>query len=157
MKNAGVSFQIPNEYGKYLSDILEPIPVGQYQWSIDNDEIHLLEKNEITNEFLFKDKDRIIQGEKLYNAAKNNTYYLVFATLVAFFKDENIKIVRTYEDFLNSNCQIALAIYDCSYVMFWCKKNQLLSKMYSYALSKGYKGVEYITEDDLLKEKYYIE
>lgn len=157
MENAGVSFQIPNEYGKYLSYILEPIPVDQYQWSIDNDEIHLLENNEIINEFLFKDKDRIIQGETLYNTAKNNTYYLVFATLMAFFKDENIKTVRTYEDFLKSNCQIALAVYDCSYVMFWCKNNQLVSDMYSYALSKGYKAVEYISEDDLFKEKYYIE
>ena len=64
---------------------------------------------------------------------------------------------RTYKEFLDSDCQIALAVYDCSYVMFWCKSNQTVTNMYSYALSKGYEDVEYISENDLLKEKYYIE
>ncbi|MBU3088235.1 DUF2691 family protein [Clostridium gasigenes] len=153
MKNMGVTFTIPNEYGKYLSGILEPIPFGEYQWSIDNDEIHMLENNE----FLFKEEDKLIQGERLYNIAKINTYYLVFATLRAFFKDGTVQSVRTYKEFLDSDCQIALAVYDCSYVMFWCKSNQTVTNMYSYALSKGYEDVEYISENDLLKEKYYIE
>ena len=157
MKNMGVSFKIPNEYGKYLSDILEPISFGEYQWLIDNDEIHILDNNEFTNEFLFKKEDRIIQSERLYNIAKINTYYLVFITLRAFFKDGTVQSVRTYKEFLDSDCQIALAVYDCSYVMFWCKSNQMVPKMYNYALSKGYEDVEYIYENDLLKEKYYIE
>ncbi|MBB6624147.1 DUF2691 family protein [Clostridium gasigenes] len=157
MKSMGVSFKIPNKYGKYLSDILEPIKFGEYQWLIDNDEIHILDNNEFTNEFLFKEEDKIIQSERLYNIAKINTYYLVFITLRAFFKDGTVQSIRTYKEFLDSDCQIALAVYDCSYVMFWCKSNQTVTKMYSYALSKGYEDVEYISENDLLKEKYSIQ
>src|SRR5690554_6914711 len=143
MKNMGVSFKIPNAYGNYLSDILEPLPVKCYQWLVDDDEIHLLKDNEFTNEFLFND-DRIISGEELYETSKSNTYYMIFVTLRAFLEDGNIEAVSKYKDFLGSDCQIILAVYDCSYVMFWCKDSQLVSNMYEYALSKGYEYVKYI-------------
>lgn len=156
MRNMGVMFEIPNEYGNYLFDILEPLPVNCYQWLIDNDEIHLLCDNKFTNEFLFNE-DRIISGEELYKISKDNTYYMVFITLRAFLKDGTIKAVSKYKEFLESDCQITLAVYDCSYVMFWCKDSQLVSDMYMYALSKGYEDVEYISGEDLIANKYYIE
>jgi hypothetical protein len=156
MKNMGVSFEIPNKNGKYLSDILEPIPFGEYQWLIDNDEIHLLENNEFTNEFLFKEEDIIISGEKLYNTAKTNNYYMIFVTLRAFFKNGDVQPVSSYKEFLESDCEIVLEVDDCSYVMFWCKNKQLILNMYNYALSKGYKNIEYISEKDLIEKKYII-
>lgn len=156
MKNMGVSFKIPNEYGSYLAEILEPIPFGEYQWLIDNDEIHLLKDNKFTNKFLFN-KDKIIHGDKLYNIAKINIYYMVFVTLRAFLKEGTVQAISSYKGFLDSDCQIALVVYDCSYVMFWSKDNQLTLKMYRYALSKGYENIKYISEEDLLKNKYYIE
>lgn len=146
MKNMGVSFEIPNEYGNYLSDILEPLPVKFYQWLIDDDEIHLLKDNEFTNEFLFND-DRIVSGQKLYEDSKNNTYYMVFVTLRAFLKDGTIKAVSKYKEFLESDCQIILSVYDCSYVMFWCKDKKLVKDMYMYALSRNYENVKYISEE----------
>lgn len=98
MKNIGVIFEIPNEYGNYLYDILEPLPVDCYEWLIDNDEIYLLNDNEFTNEFLF-DEDRILSGEKLYERSKNNTYYMIFVTLRGFFKEGIIKAVSKYNEF----------------------------------------------------------
>lgn len=154
---AGLSFKIPNAYGKYLADILKPLPVNDYQWLIDNDEIHLLKNDEFINEFLFKKEDRLVTGDRLYNIAKSNTYYLVFVTLRAFSKDGQLQRVRTYQEFLDSDCQIAFAVNDCSYVMFWCKDGELASKMYDYTQSKGYKDVEYISEDELYKGKYFME
>ncbi|WP_346916923.1 DUF2691 family protein [Clostridium sp.] len=129
MRNMRVMFEIPNEYGNYLFDILEPLPVNCYQWLIDSDEIHLLDDNKFTNEFLFNE-DRIIYGEELYKNSKDNTYYMIFVTLRAFFKEGTIKAVSKYKEFLESDCQIALGVYDCSYVMFWCKDSQLVSDMY---------------------------
>lgn len=156
MKNIGVIFEIPNEYGNYLYDILEPLPVDCYEWLIDNDEIYLLNDNEFTNEFLF-DEDRILSGEKLYERSKNNTYYMIFVTLRGFLKEGIIKAVSKYNEFLESDCKIILAVYDCSYVVFWCKDSQLISNMYMHAISKGYKNVKYISEKDLTTHKYYIE
>jgi hypothetical protein len=125
-------------------------------WLIDNDEIHLLENNKFTNKFLFNE-DRIISGEKLYSVSKCNIYYMIFVSLRAFFIDGNIQSVRTYKEFLDSDCQTVIAVSDCSYVFLWCKNTQLVTEIYRYAISKNYEDVEYICEDDLLEEKYYIE
>ncbi|WP_069997333.1 DUF2691 family protein [Cellulosilyticum sp. I15G10I2] len=86
MNNMGVCFEIPNSYGSYLSEILEHIPFEEFQWLINSDEIHLLDNNEFTNEFLVKEEDRILPGDRLYNTAKSNAYYMVFVTLRAFLK-----------------------------------------------------------------------
>ncbi len=157
MENAGISFQIPNKYGKYLADILESIPFSKYKWLVDNDEIHLLKNNEFTNQFLFKEEDKVIEGKELYRIAKDNDYYIVFVTLKGFLKDGIVKSVKTYKEFKDSDCQIILGIYDCSYVMIWCKEEQLVSKIYNYVTIKGYKDIKFICEDDLIKEKYYLE
>lgn len=155
MKNMGISFVIPNKHGNYLSDILEPLPFADYQWLIDDDEIHLLHDNKFTNEFLFNE-DRILPGEKLYSTSKDNTHYMVFVTLRAFSPNSTIKPVSNYKEFLESDCQIVLVVSDCSYVMFWYKDNQLVSHMYNYAISKGYAEVKYISEEDLIEGKCYI-
>lgn len=156
MNNLGIQFEIPNEYGNYLADILEPLSFDECKWLIENDEIYLLENNKFTNQSLFNEY-RIITGEKLYSLSKNNTYYMIFISIYAFFADGNIQSIRTYKEFLSSDCQIVIAVSDCSYVFLWCKNAQLVTEVYRYAISKNYMNVEYISEDDLLEEKYYIE
>lgn len=155
MSNVGVKFEIPNEYGNYLYDILKPLQMKSYQWLVSDDEIHLLKNNEFTDESIFNDA-RIISGEELYGSSKNNTYYMIFVTLRAFLKDGEVKAVSKYKDFLESDCQIILAVYDCSYVMFWCKDTNLVFKIYEYATSKGYENIKYISEKDLAEGNYYI-
>lgn len=153
MPHHAINFQIPNEYGSYLVDILEPIPFGEYKWIIDTAEIHLLDNDdEFTNEFLFKEDQRELQGEKLYNIAKSNTYYMVFATLRAYHNDRKTAPVRTYQEFLKSDCLIGISVSDCSYVMIWCKNSELIKKIYDYAIAKGYENIEYISEEDLNKK-----
>lgn len=152
MKDVGVIFEIPNEYGNYLSEILEQLPVNLYDWVIDNDEIHLVDNDG----FLFNENG-VISGEKLYETSKNNTYYMVFVTLKGFLKDGHIKYISNYEEFLEGDCQIILGVYDCSQVVFWCKDSNLISNMYVYAQSKGYENVGYINEKEVVEGKYRVE
>jgi len=153
MKYVGVIFEIPNEYGNYLSETLEPLPVSLYDWVIDNDEVHLVDNGEFSNKFLFNENG-MISGEKLYETSKNNTYYMVFVTLKGFLKGGHIKDISNYEEFLESDCQIILGVYDCSQVMFWCKNSSLISTMYVYAQSKGYENIKYINEKEVIEGKY---
>ncbi|URZ06114.1 DUF2691 family protein [Clostridium felsineum] len=155
MKNMGISFEIPNNYGSYLSDILEPLGYSDYKWLIDDDEIHLMYNNEFTDEFLFNDS--ILSGEELYSISKNNTYYMVFATLRAFYKESTVKKVLSYNEFLKSDCKIIIGIYDCSEVILLSKDTELIARMYDYTLYKGFKKVEYISEEELIAGKYHID
>ncbi len=153
----GICFEIPNGYGHYLSDLLEPLAAQNFMWLLSRDEIHLLEDGEFTNEFLFKAEERIISGDILYSRAKDNTYYMVFATLKAFNEDGAVEDITNYQEFLQSDCQMALCVYDCSGVIFWCRDQQLLAKMYDYTLKMGYENVKYISETELLDNRFRIE
>lgn len=155
MRNVGVEFEIPNESGNYLSDILQPLPINLYQWLVDNDDIHVFSGNEISS--LFNDDDRIFSGERLYERLKNATYLMVFITLRAFPKDGIIQKISLYEDFLASDCQIVLTVFDCAYVMLWCKDSQLVLEMYKHAALKNYKNVKIISEDEIITHKYSLQ
>lgn len=95
MKNNGVSFQIPNEYGNFLSGLLEPLPYSDYQWLIDHDEIHLVCVKELINEPLLT-RD-LLNGDELYRIAKDNRYYMIFVTLLASVKGETIQKYWKFE------------------------------------------------------------
>ena len=82
---------------------------------------------------------------------------MIFVTLRDFCKEGTIKPVSKYKEFLERDCQIIIVVYDCSYVTLWIKDMQLVSYMYSYAQSKGYERVRYISEEDLIEGKCYIE
>ena len=157
MKKMGVFFEVPNDSLDNISHFLEPIPFYEYQWLINNDEILIRNNNHITNEGLFKEEDRIIDGQRLYHIVNVNDYYTIFVNLYAFPNNTDINPIYNYKEFLKSDCHIVISIFDSSYVMFWCKDNQLVSNVYNYAITRGYDDVTYISDKDLLERKYYID
>lgn len=156
MKKMGVFFEVPDDLLDNISNLLELVPFYEYQWLINNDEILIRKNNQITNEDLFKEEDRIINGQDLYNIVSVNSYYTIFVNLYAFPKYADIKPIYNCYEFLKSDCNIVLSIFDSSYVMFWCKDNQVVSNIYNYAMTRGYTNVRYISDNDLLERKYYI-
>ncbi len=156
MKNKGISFEIPNKYGTYLSEILEPLPYAEFQWSIDDDEIYKIKDGEFLSEGLFKDMSNVLSGNELYEIASSCSQYLIFITLRAFNKYGNIVTVNNYQNFLESDCQIILGVYDCSYVMLWCKDSRLVSMLFHYFHEKVFDNLKYITEDELIEGKYRL-
>ncbi|BCK00512.1 DUF2691 family protein [Anaerocolumna chitinilytica] len=156
MKNMGLSFEIPNKYGTYLSEILNPLPYTEFQWLIEDDEIYKIINGEFLDEGLFHNTNNVITGNELYKIATSCSQYLIFVTLRAFNKKENIVPVGNYQEFLDSDCQIILGVYDCSYVMLWFKNTSLTSLMFNYIQKKGFNNLKYITEYELIKGKYRI-
>ncbi len=156
MKNMGLSFKIPNKYGTYLSEILNPLPYAEFQWLIDDDEIYKIINGEFLDEGLFYNTDNVITGNELYKIVTSCSQYLIFVTLRAFNKTENIIPVENYQKFLDSDCQIILGVYDSSHVMLWFKNISLTSMMFNYIQEKGFDNLKYITEDELIKGKYRI-
>lgn len=156
MKNIGLSFEIPNKYGTYLSEILEPLPYANFHWLIDDVEIYKILDGELLGGELFRDRDKALSGNELYKIAASCSQYLIFITLRAFHKTENMMPVMSFQEFMMSDCQILLGVYDCSEVMFWCKDSNLISRMCDYIQEKGYKNLQHITEDELIGGKYRI-
>lgn len=89
-----------------------------------------------------------MEGETLRNVIKNNDYYLIFQDLKAFPKGSKPIEIKTYDEFLRSNCELALLVVDSSYTTIYCKNVELVEGLYSNARNQDYTNIEYITDEN---------
>jgi hypothetical protein len=148
----GVRFQIPNEYGKYLAEILEPIDCTKYNWKIEcSTEIWKVTDGKLGDGLL---SDDLIDGNEFSKLIRSSMYYLIFATLKAFPKGVPIIEIPKYEDYISSDCDISFIVADCSYVCLLCKNVFLVEKLYNNAKDKGFEKIRYIDENDNIEGMY---
>lgn len=110
MAKRGVSFLIPNEYGRYILDILEPVDCEIYDWSVGAGQILRLNSVGIVDEELFNEHETRLSGQALNARIAQEPYYTIFADLKGFPRGEPISDIETYEDFWRSHCEILLLI-----------------------------------------------
>ncbi|MDH6368576.1 hypothetical protein M2444_000354 [Paenibacillus sp. PastF-3] len=79
---------------------------------------------------------------------ENNEYYIIFANFKAFPQEKDVTDVQTYEEFLNSDCQLVLLVVDCEYATVYCKDQGKLEALYHNAIANGYEDVQYITYEN---------
>jgi hypothetical protein len=142
--NRGVRFKIPNQYGKFVVDVLEPVDCNKYTWYIDRNEIIVSTSDGCKELF----KDQVVKGTDFSNLINNNIYYMIFAVLKAFPDSVSITQIATYEDFINSKCEIIMLVADCTFTDVYCKDISLIEKLYDNAAAKRYTEIEYIDEND---------
>ena len=143
----GISFEIPNERGRYLGDILKPIAVEGYNWWVGGEEAYLINGNELEN-YLFPGLIECMEGETLKDIIENNEYYLIFQDLKAFPKSEYPIEIKTFEDFTISKCELTLLLIDSCYIAIYCKDDKKRNELYVNAKKQGYFNLKYITEQN---------
>ncbi|MED2706607.1 DUF2691 family protein [Bacillus toyonensis] len=146
--NRGISFEIPTKKysGKSLADILHPIPCDIYKWHIGYEEIHI-DGNAGSCEPFFGDNETI-DGNELKRLVNGETYLAIFAELKAFPKNAIVSEIATYNDFVSSECEIIVLMYDCYYIEIYCKDTKLIENICDYVKQQGYTDIEYKDEND---------
>ncbi|MCO4850684.1 DUF2691 family protein [Bacillus vallismortis] len=142
----GVRFQIPNEYGVYLWRILQPLDISNYMW-LTSGESYFVIDGELDNEELFYD-DAIVEGTDFANRLETNQHYTIFVELQAFPFGKTVDQVETYEEFVDSDCELVLLLADSSCVEIYCKDRNVIEKLYSNALQDHFEEVQLITEEN---------
>lgn len=142
----GLSFEIPNRHGRYLYEILEAIDIRDYFWKSEAEEAYYIENNQL-DEAMFP-QPYTYTGQDLYNRISAKDYYVLFADLKAFKENTHIQGIATYEDFLNSQCEIALLIVDSSYITIYVKDQHVTERIYRKEVQNGYENIAYITDDN---------
>lgn len=143
----GIRFQISNEYGNFIADILEPVDSGNFSWRADFHTEIWKSVNGKLDEELFPNP--IMNGPEFFDLTHNNTYYMIFANIQAYPEgNTSFPRIHKYEDFVASECQVIMIVADSSYVDVYCKDSSLIEKLYDNAKSKGYKCIKYIDEND---------
>lgn len=135
----GIQFQIPNEWGNVLNDILTGIELEKYIFKIDDDEIHLE-----NNSFLFT--DRIIEGNRFKKIISQSTYYVVSVNIQGYIKKtyEEKSEVNSIEEFIRSNCDIMITIVDNIFVDIYTKSKEQLEQIKINAQKNQYNEIEEI-------------
>lgn len=142
----GLSFEIPNRYGQYLLDILNTFDFKQYFWKTGGEEAYYIEHDELGTP-LFP-KPHVYTGDAFYKRISEKDYYVIFADLKAFTDPLHVKEITTYEEFLNSQCEIALLLVDSSYVTIYAKDLEVLTALHIKAIEAKYENVAYITDEN---------
>jgi hypothetical protein len=143
----GISFDIPNEYGSFLGEILKPFDMTAFNWYIGGEESYFLHDGTL-GEPLFPEEVYGMDGVLLKGILENNEYYVIFANLKAFPKEKNVIDIDTYEGFFNSDCQFVLLVVDSIYVTIYCKDKDILESLYHNAKINGYDDIQFITEEN---------
>ncbi|MEK3828487.1 DUF2691 family protein [Paenibacillus sp. FSL K6-1558] len=151
----GIQFQIPNEYGSFLGEILKPIKIADYDWFVGGEESYLVVENSL-GESLFPDRVMGMAGEELQTMIDDNKYYLIFANLKAYPRGTAIIDIETYEDYVESDCQLALLVIDSSYVAVYIKDAEIREEMLEHIKRIRYEALDYITDDNDVRTKLSV-
>ncbi|MBD7983771.1 DUF2691 family protein [Sporosarcina sp. Sa2YVA2] len=140
----GIMFQIRNEYGKQLADLLVDIVDPAWVWSIDPVESYKVENDTLAYPLF---SDVIMDGQEFSELINTHVYYLIFADLKAFPTRESIVKVKKDEDFMRSECQLAILLIDSVYTLILAKDEEVIRKLGECARSKEFTEIEYVTDE----------
>jgi len=136
-----VSFSIPQVTGNTLWKVLNCIDVENFRWHIEESQTEVW-NSPTGNKFFEK---HYFPGHAFLQKILCD-HYIIFLKLQAQSKEGVFSDIRTYEEFLESECQLLLLIYDCESLELYTKDPFIAKKLYDNALEKRYFEVNYITD-----------
>ena len=138
----GIKFKIPNKWGYVLKDILKDISLENYIVKINEDNEIWIENNKQLLE------EKIIEGEKFSKLISKNLYYTIFANIHIYEKGSKISNIKTYEEFLKSDCKIIILIIDSVDVYIYVRNKEILNRIELNAKENKLKNIKYITDEN---------
>jgi len=143
MKPIGVSFIIERRGDFILQDLLHGVPIENFHWGISMCELFSVALNETRFD------ESYYNGNDFYEMVYQETpgYYLSLADIKAFPSKKSIIKITTLEEYLNSECQIALFIIDSKYIDIYAKDIKTLQQIDKNAQNKGYAEIECFTKE----------
>ncbi|MEG0385262.1 MAG: DUF2691 family protein [Solibacillus sp.] len=145
-KIRGITFEIPNEFGKFLFDILKDIDLNGLVWRIGAGESYIIENDTLGNS-LFP-YTGLLNEDTLYKSISKDNYYLIFVDLKAFPNKSDVKEIATYQEFVESECQFVLLLADSSFVSIYSKDQNIIQQLFTKGVSAGYENIKFITDEN---------
>lgn len=143
----GVSFIIPQETSNILFRILKCIKIESFNWYNIISQTEVWDSSHCFNFF----EDDYYEGGKFLELISIE-HFILFLKLQAYSNYNGFSDLHTYEEFINSNCQLLLLIYDCENVEIFVKDFDLSRAIYENALLNGFSKVRYITVENDSRE-----
>lgn len=139
----GISFEIIQETSHVLFDILTSLDCEKFWWYNSKSQTEMWDKPFGSDFFTTE----VYDGQSFIKQIQNE-HFVVFLKLQAYLALDNFQNLSTYDDFLNSTCQIILLVNDCQYVEIYSKDVTIVESIYERALVLDYSNVEFITDEN---------
>lgn len=141
--NRGISFCIKSPDATLLSKIFNGIDLSVYQWKI-----YCEQAWDVLGGNLFTNKN--YTGNEVKNIINTPSGLIMLLSMYAFDGNPTHNIID-YNNFLNSNCIIALFIVDVYNIDIYCKEQFVLDILKNNANILGGMNIEFITDDNDLR------
>ena len=121
-----ISFRInPTMSQTILLEIFDGTPIENYFW------INVTSQNEVW-ESIESGGSRLT--EKFYRgsdfkSALALSHYIIFLKMQAYRSPVEYNNISTFDDFIDSNCELMILVYDCYNVEIYCKDYSVFSKI----------------------------
>lgn len=139
----GIRFHVPNEYGHVLNEILERVPIQDYIWKVDLEDI--FPSPYINNFNLFSQK-LLMGNEFIQSLTTSPPYYICFLKLLAFPTKNDVQTITTFTGLFQSSCKLAIFFTDAIFVEIYSMDILILNQLNENAQKYGYQDIEFIDE-----------
>ncbi|MBR3620569.1 MAG: DUF2691 family protein [Clostridia bacterium] len=142
-----IEFVDLNKNFELLKKLLLFLNAEKYEWIIGDADIYSVPDLEsILNRGEYSEKKYSqYSGDNLISLLGKPVYY-VFVELFAF--DSFEKVPETYEEFLLSNCEIALFVDDCNYYSLFVKDKSIHFEMNSFLVNNGVSEISVLDDEN---------
>lgn len=138
----GISFEIQNEVGISLYDMLSDIDVVNINWYVEQSQSEVLTRDGEESFFT----ESVYCGDDFLNLI-HNEHYLIFLKLYGC-QGGHDNAIHSYEDFRRNNCRLLILINDCRFVEIYAAYLDDVQKLRSAAEKNNYREICLITDDN---------
>lgn len=140
----GIKIEYLGGYGAILRDLFQDIPWENYDWYSSSDEIIEGDKNLYLPSHLTSAHFSKLLGK--------DDYLVVFSKLEGMKKGAKYVDIKTYNQFLKSECEVIILITDSIDIDIYAKEEMLLKKFLDNARKIGDKVLPLTIESDIRTE-----
>ncbi|WP_047981870.1 DUF2691 family protein [Ornithinibacillus contaminans] len=152
MEKVGLSFRVPNQYGKLLVILFKNLleSSSSSTW-VKGDHVEILFHDVLDLGMQHLEKLTILSNKQLKEYVSFSDHYPIMATFSGYSSDEEIvKAVKTGREFLITECQTLISIVDSTEILFLSKNVYLIDNMEEQCQQNRFSDVKHITKEKCL-------
>lgn len=154
-----IIFNLPKKVDKCLAHILDEISIENYSWYINWDDIMFEDrKGDFSTENYLENKlkDKIIGGSDFKKVIEDYFYFPLFLDAKAFRNNSKISSIVSFDDYLNSNCEITFIIADSTYAEFCCKNEFIADQVINNCIKFDFSISNVIKDQNKIRELFNL-
>jgi len=148
----GISFKILDQWDKNLENILAGIEIEKYDWKVYFHLAYFKNEKVLYERYTSLDRpiieDREYEGDTFRKLVNNIDYLLVALDMKVYYPGSEGKDVETYEEYLESDCQMAVLCCDWYYYEIYAKDREITDRIKKNCEANGYENIQYITDEN---------